>query len=317
MANWLFADAVRQAALCAADTRVNPIRANVPGIGEFSIDPARMRGNPTSYPETVNAIPESGAQREAKVLQVLDMAQASEQAASLIATPSNAREIVRALHIDDVITVDEADSEDKQLEEIEILIKNPPRLNPAYAQIEQQLAQLQPQHEQVKMSVVGQDQVPGEDQIGQGEQMAQQIEQLQQQLQETPQYLSSVPVPGDGTEDDATEAATVFSYMQRPDGRRIRRAGQEAKEGTPEWAAWTNLLLHFQEHNKAKAAQAKAQTNTKVNLTGKLTPEQQSQILSLAGIQSSPDTGQPNEFEQEVKQFSPVGEIVQRTRRKL
>jgi len=322
--NRVIARAAQQAAKCCGENGNSLISDNVPGEGDVTVDPTRMAGNPYCEPETLNQIPESGAQRQAKVIQILDMAQQSPQAAALIATPSNAREIVKALGVDEIITVDEAESEDLALENIETLLDGEPLINPAYAEIQQQLEQMSQVHSAAKemaAGVVQSGQPLDPEEIEQGQGLEDQEAQLQKQLAQTPQYLPSIPVPDDESLDYSTIAATVFAWMQQPTGRGLRRKAAQEQEGGENWKKWTNVFLYWKANKDlaAKFTQASAPP-PKVNITGKLTPEQQSQILlQAAGIQTDPSTlGQPNEVESEtIQRADGFSEVKQRARRRL
>lgn len=311
MVNNVVACAARQAAVCCGNNGDEEISDTVEGYGDVSVDPSKMKGNFACASETLGSIPESGAQREAKVLQILDMANANQQIASLIATPSNAREIVKALHIDDVITIDEANSEDKQLEEIEVMLDSQPLINPAWQELSDQVAQLDATHEQAKamatQAVQGGDPLSLEI-IQKGAAMEQQVGQLKQQLAQTPQYLPSVPVAQDDSEDHATEAATLFAWMQEPDGRSIRKAAGKEQPGGQNWNKWQNNFLHWQGHKQmmAKLAADKPQP-IPLKATAALkvtpTPAQTAQLLTSMGMpatQEAPEDGmQPHEITQE------------------
>jgi len=325
MTNCIMARAAYQAAKCCAENGSTEINSTVEGYGDISVNPERLRGEFECAAETLGSIPESGAQREAKIMQVLDMAQVNAQIASVIGSPSNAREIVKGLHLDDVITVDEADSEDKQLEEIEVLLESEPLMNPEYQQLAEQVQQLNAVHETAKVaaSQALQDGTlqPGDPE--QGAQLEQQLQQMQQQLQSTPQYLPSVPVAQDDSEDHTTEAATLFSWMQEPEGRSLRKAATPEPLGGENWKKWTNCYLHWQGHKQmaAKLASQNAQPiPPKITISipaDKMQGDTQAQVLQKAGIQVSAPSGQPHEVEQEVRAYTPMSEIVTKTKRKL
>jgi len=324
VANCMFASAVGQAAKCCAENGAEEIADNVPGYGDVTVNPENMKGNARCRPETINAIPESGAQREAKILQVLDMAMQNQEVAAVVARPSNTREIVKGLGLDDVITVDEANWEDGALEDIERLLDSEPALNPAWAKLNDALTTLNETHEQAKTlaatAVQSGIQLAPEE-IQQGAQMEQQVNQLQQQLQQTPQYLPSVPVAQDKSEDHTTIAATLLSWMGESDGRSLRRKAEKEPPGQgPNWKKWTNVYLFWKAHDDMaqKLKQAVAPP-PKVSLTGKLDPAQQAQILQLqAGIQTDPASlTAPNEQETETINRTPFMEVKQRTKRRL
>ncbi len=322
--NSMFAEAVGQAAVCCADTGQGEISDTIPGYGDVSVNPENLKGNAKCRPETINAIPESGAQREAKVLQVLDMAMQNQEVAAVVARPSNTREIVKALGLTDIITVDEANWEDGALEDVERLLDSEPMINPAWAQLNDQLTALNETHEQVKSlaSTAVQSGIQlAPEEIAQGQQMEDQVGQMQQQLQKTPQYLPSIPVAQDDSEDHETIAATIFSWMGESDGRALRRKASKEPEGQgPNWKKWQNVFLFWQGHKQVAAQMSQAQAPPpKVSLTGKLNPQQQAQLLQqAAGIQTDPSTlKEPDEQETEVIQRTPMAEIKQRTKRKL
>ena len=327
--NGMFAKANSQAAKCCADNGNTEITATISGVGDISVNPQNLKGDFECESETVNAIPENGAQREAKVLQILDMANANPQVAALVATPSNAREIVKALHIDDVITIDEANSEDLALENVEILLDSEPLINPQYQQMSMQLEQLNQVHESAKALALQTTQAgnpPDQDEIQQGAQLEQQVEALAQQLQKTPKYLPSIEVPEDESLDYATIAATIFAWMQESDGRSLRRKARGEPEGEgPNWKKWTNVELYWKA-NKDMAAKLAAQNvqpiPPKITISvpaDKFSGDTQSQVLSKAGIQVMSQGGQmpPQESETEVIQRTPFAEIKQRTKRRL
>jgi hypothetical protein len=270
-------------------------------------------------------IPESGAQREAKVIQILEMASSDPQVAGLISSASNAREIVKALHIDDVITINEADSEDLALEDIDILLESEPLINPEWQQLTEQLQQATVEHEGAKQQATALAQSGGVDPsiVQGGQQMEQAVQQMEQQLQQTPQYLPSVPVPDDQSLDYATIAATVFSYMQGSEGRRLRRAAaQESPDNDPEhsanWKKFTNIMLYWKANKALAEKYTKGSPQPKLSVTGKLAPDQVTQLLMSAGINVNPQS-QPEPQEQEIETIErgPYSEVKKTQRRKL
>lgn len=321
MMNRVIATAAKQAVCCCRDNQTEELFDTVPSVGDVSVNPANLKGEFEPIEETSNVIPESGAERQVKIMQILDMAQTNPQVASAVGTPSNAREIIRGLQLDDVITIDEANAEDGALEDIERLLDSEPSLNPAYQQLQEQIELLNTAHEGAKSAALqGLDQgaIPDEGVIQQGEQMEQQLQQLQQQLQQTPQFQPSIPVPDDQSLDYTTISATVFSWMQEPDGRSLRRAAQK-EDGGPNWKKWTNVFLYWQAAKTLAAKYGKAQAPApKINITGKLSPEQQAQLLMMqAGIQTSQqELNAPHEEEQTTRLYTPVSEIEQKVKRK-
>lgn len=326
MANGMIAKAVTQAVKCCADNGQEEIFDSVPGVGDISVSPMNLKGDPQCFPETINGIPESGAQREAKVLQILDMANANPQIAAVIGTPSNAREIVSALHIDDVITIDEAESEDLALENVERLLDAEPLINPQWQQLSDQIGQMNEVHEQAKsmatQAVQSGQPVPPEI-IQEGQQLEDQLNQAQQQLQQIPQYLPSITVATDESQDNGTIAATIFAWMQQPDGRNLRRMSEREQPGGQNWNKWMNVFLYWS-GNKDQAAKTAASNvqpiPPKITISvpaDKFQGGMQAEILSKAGIQVSGPSDQPHEVEQETRLYTPISEITTKTKRRL
>jgi hypothetical protein len=245
---------------------------------------------------------------------VLEMANTNQSLASLIAKPQNTKQILAGLHLEDVLSLSESDSCDKQNEEIQIMLEQPPLINPAYSEVEAQIAQATQTHEAAKAAVVQSGTVPHPENIQKGQQLEQAIEALQQKLQSTPQWIPSVPVAGDGSEDDATEEGVVFDFLQTPEGRGIRyKSSRETPGGdmntSPNWCKFTNLILHWQAHRAAAAQFAKpAPVQPKVNLTGKVSPSAVTQMLSSAGVQIDPQAEQQPEISQTLREYGPTSE---------
>lgn len=323
VANRVFEEMNQQAARLCAMNSTETLESSIEEVGEVSVEPADLKGEFKCKAETINLIPQTGAQREAKVLEILDMAQKNMEIASIVATPSNAREIVKALHIDDVITVDEANWEDCALEDIEALLDSEPLINPQYAQLQQQLGEVNDTHEQAKalaLTATQSGEVLDPSEIEQGQQLEDQVNALGQQLQQTPQYLPSIPVADDDSEDHATLAATAFAWMGETDGRQLRRAARKEQPGGDNWKKWTNVFLYWQGHKQMAEKFSKPQAQQpKISITGKLDPQQQAQILGMtAGIQTSPQSLiEPHEAEQETIQRTPFAEVKTRIKRRL
>jgi hypothetical protein len=313
--NSIISKACWQAAKCCADNADSEIEETVDG-NDVCVNPQALRGGEFNcIAETAGYIPEGSAMRQAKVLQILDMAAQNQQIASIVATPSNAREIVNALALDDVITVDVADAEDGALEAIELLLESEPLANPAYVDLENQIKEAEATHTQAKNAVVQSGAVPHPDNIAKGQQLEASIQTLQQQLQSTPQYMPSVPVSTDGSEDYATCAATAFSWMQQPYGRGLRRKADREQPGGQNWNKWTNVYLWWSAMKDQADKQAKAQPQApKVSLTGKVSPSTVAQLLQSAGVQIDPQAEQQPEVSQTIREYGPASETETKVR---
>jgi hypothetical protein len=301
--NEMFATAISQAVKCCADNG----NANLSGSyddEDIDVKPENLKGNYKCKAETTNAIPESGTAREAKIMMILEMANSNQEVGAIIATPSNAREITKALHIDDIITIDEADSETKQLEEIELLVNASPLINPEWDQANKAHQELSSKHDLAKQLAVkatssGQQISP--DIIEQGNNMEQQVEQSEQQLSQLPQYIPSIPVEGDESVDHGTEAATCFSWMNGCDGRKLRSKALGKEFGDPDYDHFNNVFLHWKGHKdmmKTINEQNQQPQVPKLSLTGKATPDIMSAIAAAAGLQVNKSSSTPPVAEQ-------------------
>jgi hypothetical protein len=310
--NRVIAKAVEQAAKCCARNGNEELSDTVPGEGDITVNPSLLKGEFECSPETSGQIPESGSQRQAKIMELINLSNTNPAIASMLSTPSNAREVINGLDLQDVITVDEANAEDGALEDIETLLQTEPLANPAFAELTEQLEQLNQEHQKLQVAAAGllaQGQPPAEEHIQAGEQMQQQIQQLTKQSQQTPEFLPYVPVSEKDDEDHATIKATVFAWMQDGDGRALRRLAPRDPKAAKKWM---NVSLYYDGHAAmAEKFQKPQAPPAKINLTGKLSPEQQAGLLMLqAGIQTSPqELNAPHEVEQTERIYTPVSEI--------
>ncbi len=316
--NRVIAKATEQAAKCCARNGSDELSDTVSGEGDITVSPALLRGEFECSPETSGQIPESGSQRQAKIMELINLANTNPQIASLVGTPSNAREIVNGLDLQDVITIDEANAEDGALEDIETLLDTEPLANPLYEQLQQELAEAKSNNQELQQAaaqMIKNGQPPYEQHIAAGEQLEKQIQQMTQQLQQTPQFLPYVPVSQKDDEDHATIKATVFAWMQEPDGRALRRAAPKDPKASKKWL---NISLYYDGHSEMAAKfQKPAQTQPKVNITGKLSPEQQAQILMMGGVQTDPETLTKSQVsEQTIREYTPVSELETTVKRK-
>ena len=333
--NKMFAEALRQAVLSCAENGNTEISGKNDVGDDIVVNPQNLKGNFKAKADTIGMIPQSGAQREAKVLAALDIAKADPQAAAIITTPSNLREVVSALHIDDVITIAPANWEDCAMEDIQQLLESEPMENPQWHQLNDQLTQLSASHDEIKtlasQAVTSGQQLPPEV-VQQGQQLEDNVNQLQEQLNDTPRYLPSVPVAQDESEDHLTMADTAYAWMGEPQGRALRRKARGVTPDDPDptrhesWAHWTNIFLYWQGHKQmaAKLAANNAQAQPpKINLTGKLASDEIAKLLALAGIPNNggDDSGnappKPLEDETETISRGPFNETKRTIKRRL
>jgi hypothetical protein len=201
------------------------------------------------------------------------------------------------------------DAVEKQQGEFDILLRTPPKDNPEFLQMQQQLTPLiqQGEAEMQGMQAAGQQPDP---------QKAQMLQQAQQKLQSTPPKISSVPVRA--TDNHAVEAMVCLGMINGPEGRRLASSQDKNDQAISE-----NLNLHYQQHQSAAAQAAAAQQQPiqpKTSITvaaDKLPPQEQASALSKMGIASSPESiAQNNQTPHEVttteKGVGPTGSEIER-----
>lgn len=227
----LFAECARQAVGCAADCREGKrMSQSIPGKGVVRVNTSNLSGNVLCYPESDPSFPESSAQREAKLMSMVDTSASNQELQSWIFSPSNLPVLQAGLRLK-AFKVPGAASIDKQKMEMEVLLRSGPMPNPKVLDIQKVLAQAA--EEMTPKLAAGMPADPKELAM---------VQQLQQQLQSLPPMVSTVPVATDESENHALEAAQVFDWMNSIEGLKL-------KSGTPpQMAGFANAKLHWQEH---------------------------------------------------------------------
>jgi hypothetical protein len=200
------------------------------------------------------------------------------------------------------------DAVEKQQAEFDILLKTAPMDNPQFVKI-QHLVQ---QGTAALQQAVATGQEPDPQQV-------QALQQGQQMMQQTPPMISSVPVRGDGSENDAVEALICLRMMNSAEGRRLA-----SSKDPDDQAHFANLHMHWQQH-QASAAKLAAQNQQtiqpKTSLTvavDKLDPQAQTSTLQKMGVATTPeaiqaDQQQPHELVTKEKGVGPTGSEIERT----
>jgi hypothetical protein len=277
--------------------RVQPENAAVdsilPGEGRLSVKIADLQGGDiVCYPEGDANFPETWAEREARWTEIFAAAGTGNQfAIELMNDPRNAALFKQFMPEGTVIPG--ADAVEKQQGEFEVLLKGGPMPNPKKALLE---AVLQKGASTIRQLQMQQEQQPDQP-LPELEQAQQMMQQAQQMLQGMPDDVSSVPVRGDGSENDAVEALVCLGMINSPEGRRL-----SVSKKPEDVDAWKNLMLHWQEHDAS--AKQLAQKNQKplvpkvsANVAvDKLAPGLQEKALAEMGLPVAPgDAQQPLE----------------------
>jgi len=286
----LFALAARQAAMLTAKCASKDINDVIPGKGRVSIKLNSLKGNVLCFPESNPEFPESWAQKENRVMSVVDKAMAApgSKFSEMVLDPENLAAIKSAIRLND-FTIDGADSVEKQRAEFEILLRSGPQDNPQKLKLQATIEQAQ---EGMK-GVIQQSLQIGQEPDPQTQQQVQQapamLQALQQKMAQMPDQISTVPVRGDGSENDQVEAKICFKWLNSADGRKFEYGSPEQK------AAFQNVLLHWKEHDasakKLAAAAAPPPPPPKVSFSvpaDKMPAPEQAAIVTAGGVPANP-----------------------------
>lgn len=249
----------RQAVMCAARCRESDVKETVPGEdSEVILELNDLKGNVLCFPESDSGFPESWSERQARFTAILQDSK-NPFVQQLLSLPKNMKLAKDAIGLTD-FDIPQSDSVDKQLGEIEILMKSGPMPNPKVVQAMQQVPQL---------AASG---APPEA-----------MQQVMQAIQQIPPQVSSYPIEP-GVDDDAVHADTCKELLNSPKGRKM-------KNGSPEdQAAYQNIKLHMQEHQAAMPPPAPTGRPPSVSINyADLPPEGQAQAAGEAGIKLDPN----------------------------
>src|SRR6266850_1855923 len=286
----MFASAARQAAMLMARCTAKDINDVVPGKGKISINVNSLKGNVLCFAEQNPEFPESWSQKETRIMSVVDKALASpgSEFSKLVLDPKNLKAIRSAVRLND-FTIKGSASVEKQEAEFEILLRSGPRDNPAKMKIQAAIEQAKAGALQHIAESQQSGQEPPPDVQQQVQQAPQMISFLEQQAQQMPDQLSTVPVRGDGSEDDDVEAGLCFDWMNSADGRKYENGDPGQK------LAFANVHLHWKEHSDSAKKQATTAAPPppppKVSFSvaaDKEPPNVQAAIVAAGGIKSSP-----------------------------
>ena len=282
----------KQAVQLAARCRMEDPKGVIDGHA-VRIDLADMRGNILTFPESDANFPESWNQKQQRYQQLLQDA-SNPLVAGILSNPANlklARDMVGITEF----AIPQAASYEKQLGELDRLLREDPIPNPEYAALAQHVQQMQ-----AALSAALQHGLNDQ-------QMQQQIDEAIQQLKGIPEELPSVAIDED-TDDHATEEQACLDTINSPLGRRLRN-------GTPEERLhFANLKLHMMAHRAAKEKMAdKAKGMPKpMSLSANfkdLPPAAAAAALTETGLPAdAPSVAAGRELNAQIKKSSKVAE---------
>ena len=225
----IYRQAVMATAQCREKLGEQTISQYIPGKGKVNLEVADLKGNILSYDDTDSTIPETWTEKSSKYQQLVSEAPENPYIAKLLSLPKNMKMAKDASGLQE-LDIPEADAEDKQIGEFEILLTTESQPNPDIAKAQEQLqkAEIQAQAEGPEAYV----------------QFQQMKDQALQAIQALPPLVSSVAVMQDASEDHATEAQVCFEKMNSRAGRKLKSTNRPI---------WDNLHLHWQEHSQMAA----------------------------------------------------------------
>jgi hypothetical protein len=278
--------------------------SNFPGMGRITAEIGKMKsGAGVARVDGMTDAPTSWADREAAWGAV--MSDQDPAMASIKSDPQNMAAAKRFMPPG--LVLPGVDAVEKQQAEFDVLLKTAPTDNPQFVKLEQLVQQGTAAIQQA--AAMGQEPDP---------QQVQALQQGQQMLQQTPPMISSVPVRGDGSENDAVEALICLRMMNSAEGRRL--ASSKVPEDQQHFA---NVHLHWQQHQASAAklaAQSQQPIQPKTSMTvavDKLDPQAQTSALQKMGVATTPeaiqaDGQQPHEITTTEKGVGPTGSEIER-----
>ena len=266
------AQSMRQLVRWGAKCRDKSINEQIPGGEAIRIEINDLKGNILVYAESDENFPETYTQKKNSITLLFQDASKNPELSAIFDHSANLEFCQSMFGLRDLY-IPKVASRNKQLGEIELLLRQKPAPNPKLVAAQSQLLKMQ--------KVIAK--TPGADPS-----MLQQVQQQIQQLMATQPQVSSIPIDP-LTEDNAVEAETCWQYLNSAAGRRDKRTSRTGYE---------NVRLHFLEHETANQEKIANQVQGKppsVSIGYKdvaMVDEGASkQILTKAGIQPTPAPG--------------------------
>lgn len=218
-------ESCRQLICWGAKCRDKSVNEKIPGGEVITLEINDLKsGNITCYPESDENFPVTYTQKKNDFKEVFDAATKSPQLGEVFFNGANLTFMKQMSGLKELY-IPEVTAHEKQLGEIDILLKSVPVPNP---QIQQMTEKLQ----QVEMAGV--------------DPMV--LEEAKKEIAALPPLVTSVPIDAE-VDDNATEAATCWMKLNSEEGRKWKKTKPQG---------YMNLRLHFLDHQKAAAAKAAA-----------------------------------------------------------
>jgi hypothetical protein len=245
---------VRWGAKCRDEGTINE---RIPGGETISLEVNNLKANILCFPDTDENIPETFTQKQNRLMQFMTETAKNPFLQEVLFNAANL-EFLQSMVALPELYIPQVASRNKQLGEIELLLKDKPVPNPKILQ--------------------GQKAVMGMQAQGVDPMMLMQAKQQLRQLELTQPEISSIEID-EQVDDSQTEAETCWQFMNNPEGRKIKKVNRDGFE---------NVRLHFLAHAAAAAKKAAGNMNKKppsqsINLKD-LVGSERGQMLQEVGI---------------------------------
>lgn len=229
----LFAEAAKHAVGCAKECRdAKKLSQNIPGAGPVTVNLTNLAaGDVLCYSESNPAFPESWAQRETKLMQMIDASSQNPGIQQWLFSPDNLPALADGIRMK-MFKVPGAISVTKQKAEFELLLRGKPADNPDLLDITNKI---QEATEGAKADLAAGKPVPPE--------AGPAVQALEDHANSLPKFVSSLPVAPDESENHIVEASTCFQWMNSSEGQKFKFGTEQQK------LAYENVHLHWSEHN--------------------------------------------------------------------
>jgi hypothetical protein len=262
------ARSAKQLVRWGAKCRDKTINEKIPGGETIVIETNDMKANILCYAESDENFPETYTQKKNSVMAVFQDSAKNPQMQEIMFNAANIEYLQSVIGIKELYIPIVA-SYKKQLGEIEVMLNGQgPVPNPQYQEAEAKILMLKQQG------------VPAEV-----------LEQAAMEAQQIPPELCSLPIDAQ-VDDNDTEAASCWKFINDESGRKLKRANSKAYE---------DIRLHFLAHVDAAKAKAASQQatgkppSTSINYKDVVATDAGAAqgMLKEAGLTPSPTAGTP------------------------
>jgi len=234
------AESTKQLVRWGAKCRDGSINEKIPGGEVIKLEVNDLKANILCYPESDENFPETYTQKKNAVMQLFNDAAKNPMLGEVVYNAANVSFFQNMIGLTELY-IPQVAARNKQLAEIELLLASQPIPNQKYMQLKQQIGQWEVLMEQGGASPQMQQQLQA------AEEELESQDPMTVQTADESFWSSSIPVDA-ASEDNQTEADTLWQWLNGPEGRKTKKQKP---------VGYTNVRLHYLE-TKAAAQQAAA-----------------------------------------------------------